>query len=227
MVKRIAVIGDYKAGEKSHELIGTAIAKLALQMPHRIEYCWIHSTNVEINKLDNYQGLWIAPGSPYSDSDKIIAAIHHARTHKIPTLLTCSGFQYLVIEYAGNCLKIKDANSQENNCPGSCNVISLLKESLYEKTEKLYIKDVDSKLYDIIGKSEFLGHYLCSYGVNPQYMNYFDDTELKIVASNDENRIRALELRNHPFFLGTLFIPQLDLTENETFKIVKGFLMHI
>lgn len=52
-----------------------------------------------------------------------LEAIHYARTKKIPYLGLCYGMQLACVEYAQNVLKIRDADTEENNPKGKHNII--------------------------------------------------------------------------------------------------------
>ena len=67
----------------------------------------------------NYDGIWIAPGSPYKNDAGVYEVIRMAREENIPIIGSCGGFQYMIIEYARNVLNIKDAGHAESE-PG-CN----------------------------------------------------------------------------------------------------------
>ena len=73
-------------------------------------------------KLESFDGLWAAPGSPYKSFDGMLKGIEFARRRDWPFLGTCGGFQYALIECARNVLGIKDADSAENNS-GSKNIV--------------------------------------------------------------------------------------------------------
>ena len=73
-------------------------------------------------KLEAFDALWAAPGSPYKSFDGMLRGIEFARRRDWPFLGTCGGCQYTLIECARNVLGIKDADSAENNS-GSKNIV--------------------------------------------------------------------------------------------------------
>ena len=76
----------------------------------------------------------------------------------------------------------------------------------------------------IYGKTTVQEEYLCNFGVNPQYVETLRSGELKVVGADAEGVIRAVELPGHPFFLGTLFLPQHNSTPSHPHPIVSAFL---
>lgn len=49
----------------------------------------------------------------------------------------------------------------------------------------------------------------------------------KIVGTDIYKEARILELKNHPFFIATLFVPQDNSTQNQPHKLVTAFLKKI
>jgi CTP synthase (UTP-ammonia lyase) len=47
------------------------------------------------------------------------------------------------------------------------------------------------------------------------------------VGSDNEGEIRIIEYTGHPFFIGTLFVPQTSSAEKNPHPIVTGFLQVI
>jgi CTP synthase (UTP-ammonia lyase) len=53
-------------------------------------------------------------------------------------------------------------------------------------------------------------HYYCNFGLNPSYQDLLDKAGLRIVGVDENNEARILEMADHPFFMATLFVPQLS-----------------
>jgi CTP synthase (UTP-ammonia lyase) len=66
-----------------------------------------------------------------------------------------------------------------------------------------------SKVAKIYGALEAREKYYCNFGVNPDVVPWLKQGPMKIVGSDHEGEIRVLELPDHPFFIATLFVPQL------------------
>ena len=66
--------------------------------------------------------------------------------------------------------------------------------------------------------------YRCSFGVNPDYVDILRSSALRIVGSDDEGVVRVVELADHPFFVGTLFVPQISSTSSAPHPLISGFL---
>jgi CTP synthase (UTP-ammonia lyase) len=79
---------------------------------------WVSTANIEPTLFSRYSGIWVAPGSPYKDTEKTLWSIQYARDNMIPCFGTCGGFQHMVIEYARNLLGVRDPLCQ-HRCPVS------------------------------------------------------------------------------------------------------------
>ena len=69
-----------------------------------------------------------------------------------------------------------------------------------------------ASLQDIIkayGKPESVEEYHCSFGLNGRYRRLLEGHGLFVTAIDDQHEIRAVELDGHPFFVATLFQPEL------------------
>jgi len=81
----------------------------------------------------------------------------------------------------------------------------------------------DSMLARIYGRTSIQEQYLCNFGVNPQYVDTLRSGALRAVGADPEGAIRAVELPDHPFFVGTLFMPQSGSTPSHPHPVVSAF----
>ena len=74
------------------------------------------------------------------------------------------------------------------------------------------------------GNTEAQEKYYCNFGINPDYVETLKDKPLRVVGSDDEGEIRVMELSDHPFFVGTLFVPQSQSTLDSPHPLVTAFI---
>ena len=82
---RIGVVGDFQPGNVTHRFTNQALAHLAL------DFDWVPTESVGAHpeaRLAVYDGLWIAPASPYRSMDGALDAIRHARERGVPLVGT-------------------------------------------------------------------------------------------------------------------------------------------
>jgi CTP synthase (UTP-ammonia lyase) len=81
----VGVVGDFDAGNVTHRMTTEALEHLGLR------FGWVPTTAVgddPATTLAEYDGLWIAPASPYRSMDGALAAIRHARERGVPLVGT-------------------------------------------------------------------------------------------------------------------------------------------
>lgn len=204
---KIAIIADYNEKLRPHVATNESIEHSAKKLGLNVETEWISTQqvgNVE-KKMNDFDGILIAPGSPYDDI--MMQIIAYGRTNHIPTLGTCGGFQNVVVEYARNVLCIDNAAHSEYN-PSSQNlVVTALACSLVGQIHEVQITDKNSLSYRLFQKDSIEEKYYCSFGLNSQYADAFQKSGFKAVG-RDESEIRIMELKGHPFYVITLFVPQ-------------------
>jgi CTP synthase (UTP-ammonia lyase) len=190
-----------------------------------IRFQWYDTDKFDFEKAfgDGYSGLWITPGSPYKDMDNVLNAISFTRNNRIPTFGNCGGFQHMLIEYAKNVCQISKADHQETNPSGNELIIVKLACSLVGQSEILTITRRDSMLNRIIGKGQFKGGYFCSYGLNDTYLKTLESKGLIFTAASEDGQMRAFEMNDHPFYLGTLFQPAMTSNVNNPNPIIVEF----
>ena len=184
---------------------------------------WISTDDIDHKLFERYSGIWIAPGSPYKNMDKTVWAIRYARENNIPCFGTCGGFQHMVIEYARNVLGFKDAQHAEYDPYASSLFISQLSCSLAGREMQLEFAP-ESKIAKIYGSLSAQEDYYCNFGVNPDCIGDLKQGLLNISGSDAEGEIRVIEDPDHPFFIGTLFVPQMRSTAEKPHPLVTAFL---
>jgi CTP synthase (UTP-ammonia lyase) len=61
----------------------------------------------------------------------------------------------------------------------------------------------------IYGGIEAVEEFHCSYGLRPEKQHLFEDAALRIVGRAEDDTARIVEITPAPFFIATLFLPQL------------------
>jgi CTP synthase (UTP-ammonia lyase) len=109
MQTRIAVVGEYDPSNSTHQATTRSLENAARGARCDLSLNWLSTEGINLSDLREYDGLLIAPGSPYKDLGTAVATIQWARETKLPLLGTCGGFQHIILEFARNVLGIEDA----------------------------------------------------------------------------------------------------------------------
>lgn len=182
-----------------------------------------HSNTLRSTWVCISDGLWMAPGSPYRSVAGALTAIRFAREGTIPLLATCGGFQHVILEYARNVLGFDDAQHAEYDPYASRLFISELSCSLVGRIMRLTLK-TGSQVAALYGSTTASEQYYCNFGVNPAHVSALAAGPLAIVGADAEGEVRVVEWPGHPFFIGTLFVPQLSSVRSKPHPLVNGFL---
>ena len=70
-----------------------------------------------------------------------------------------------------------------------------------------------SQARGVYGQEQIEGEFLCTYAVNPEKQPLFEQGGMMFSGRGAEQEARVVELPAHPFFIATLFLPQMDSWE--------------
>jgi CTP synthase (UTP-ammonia lyase) len=203
-MKEIFLLGDRDPSAVTHRAFDETIARL----PAGVRARWVGTDSPEARRTADADGLWVASGSPYRNEEAVYAAIRAARTTTQPFLGTCSGFQYTVLEFARDVAGLADAGHAETAAGGERLVVDRLQCSLIGQ-ERRVTAVPGTRVHTLCGAAPFVGFHWCNYGLSPAYVQMLADHGLVIAATADDAGVEAVELPHHPFFLATLFQPQV------------------
>ncbi len=205
----IALIGDYSPQVTAHVAIPRALelANAAIGGTP-VPWQWVETGCITDapRQLAAFSGFWVVPASPYKNPAGALAAIRFARETGRPLLGTCGGFQHLLVEFAQNVIGIADAAHAETETAGTF-VVTPLSCSLVGQTGALRFMP-GSRLHAAYGRATAVEGYRCNYGPAAGHRAQFEAAGLRFTAFDESGEIRGGELPSHPFFVGTLFLPE-------------------
>jgi CTP synthase (UTP-ammonia lyase) len=70
-----------------------------------------------------------------------------------------------------------------------------------------------------------LEEFRCSNELNRRFQPMFEQSELSVTGVGDEGEARVVELAGHPFFIGTLYLPQNAALAKESHPMIDAFVM--
>lgn len=218
----VAILGEHNREAETHRATDAALVHSALALDVALEPHWISSAEVDATILSDIDGILIAPGPPHTSVQRTLEAIRFGREKMVPTLGTCGGFQLIILELARHLLAMPDAAHAEYDPDSPTAVITPSVCSL--RGQRLPIRiEPDSLAGTLYGTSSAEEMYYCSYGINPMFVESLQAAPLRISGEDDDGEIRIIELINHPFFLGTLFVPQALSLPDQPHPVITGF----
>jgi len=226
----IFIIGKYVYLKDSYKSLYEAIYHAGVHNKVNVKIKWIDSETINKKNveelLSNAAGILIPGGFGNRGISGKIEAIRYARENQIPFLGICLGMQLSIIEFTKNVLKMKNAGSSEFG-KHTHSVISLMTEWSKKNQKVTRTKEND------LGATMRLGSYPCyikknslaskvykkkliherhrhRYEVNPKYRSYIEKKGLVFSGfSKDKKLLEIIENKNHKWFLGVQFHPEL------------------
>lgn len=220
----IGIIGDFDLERQSHKATNEALNHCANYLGIKIKIQWLTTESLErnIDHISGFDGFWCAPGV-YKSEKGALNAIQFARKNNYPFIGTCAGFQYTVIEYARNKLGLNDVQHAEYNPDASDLIITPLSCSLIGETRDVFVNK-NSMIYKYYNKTEIEERFSCTFGLNPKYRQWMDESGFKVVGTDEQDEVRILELSKNKFYIATLFQPQLSSLPTTPHKLILAYL---
>ncbi|MHC8492464.1 CTP synthase C-terminal region-related (seleno)protein [Thalassospira sp. SM2505] len=226
MTVKIALVGDFNPDVTAHQAIPKALDVAGNQIDVPVTYDWISTAALDDvdpeGFLGSYHGIWCVPASPYQSFDGALAAIGYARTRNVPFMGTCGGYQHAVLEYARNVLGLGNAANAEIDPDAELPLIAPLVCALIDQDGGIELVK-DTLIRSHYGLDQIQETYRCSYGFNRDYVGLFDGHPLCVSAWDQDGDPRAVELRDHPFFIGTAFQPERSALRGENHPLITAF----
>jgi CTP synthase len=233
---RVGIVGKYIALPDAYLSVVEALYHAGFAQGVNVDIDWIQAEDVEglmaSQRLAHLNGIVIPGGFGPRGIEGKIAAAGYARESGTPCLGLCLGMQVMTIDYARSVLGMEGANSSEFDPESAFPVIDLMatQRGLTDLggTMRLgaYIArlEEDSQVagcYDATVISERHRH---RYEFNPWFRSRFDDGNFRTCGvSPDGQLVEFIELRNHPFWVGTQAHPELKSRPNRPAPLFAGF----
>ena len=128
----------------------------------------------------------------------------------------------MLVEHARSLLGIDDASHAESSDVGTP-VISPLSCSLDGQTIDVVLTP-GSRLAALYGGARaVVESTACNYGLAPAWQHVASEGGMRVSGVDDTGEVRAIERVDHPFFVGTLYQPQLRSTPGAPHPVFVGF----
>jgi CTP synthase len=232
---KIAIVGKYfDTGDfvlsDAYLSVIEAIKFSAAKLGKQAKISWVNSKDLEkggakaLSILDAYQGIIVPGGFGETGIEGKIKAIQYAREHKIPYFGLCYGMQLMVIEYARNVLKLKEAHTTEIRKTTAVPVVDVMLEQKKHLADNKYGGTMRLGVYPAYLKKGTLARaaykkelveerHRHRYEINPKYVKELEAAGLVFSGTSPDGvlmEIAELPREAHPFMLGTQFHPELQ-----------------
>ena len=189
-----------------------------------------------IKELSEYAGIIIPGGFGSRGIEGKIEVIKYCREKGIPLFGLCLGMQLAVIEFARNVCGIKDAHSTEIDPSCANPIIDLMEEQKglmrrknYGGTMRLGAYPCQLKPGTISARSykakEVSERHRHRYELNNAYREELEAKGMVMAGVNpDKNLVEIVEIKDHPFLVGTQFHPEFKSRPLAPHPLFKEFI---
>lgn len=221
----IGLIGKYVELQDAYKSILEAFVHAGAMNECKVQVASIHSEFITsenvAEKLENLDGLLVAPGFGHRGVEGKINAVKYARESGLPFFGICLGMQMAVIEYGRNVLGIKNAQSSEMDAHAPEPVIDMMEEQKKITTKGGTMRlgaypceiKAGSLAHKIYGSTSVSERHRHRYEFNNKYFDSYQNSGMIASGVNPETRlVEIMEISNHPFFIGCQYHPELKST---------------
>lgn len=231
---RIGIVGKYfKTGDyvlsDVYISVIEALRHASASVGKKLVMEWLDSSDYEgaqgkkkLFSLGECDGVLVPGGFGGRGIEGKINVIKFCRENKIPYFGLCYGMQLMVIEYARNVLRLKNANTVEINPDTPHNIIDIMEDQKQKMKDRDYGGTMRLGAYPAKLKKDTIAHgaygvakiserHRHRYEVNPKYIDKLEKEGLVFSGTSPDKKlmeIAELPREEHPFFLGTQFHPE-------------------
>ncbi len=233
----IAVVGKYVNLHDAYLSVVEALTHGGIANGCQVDIRWVDSERIEREGaealLKGADGILVPGGFGYRGVEGKIEAVQYARHKRTPFFGICLGLQAAVIEIARHEAGLADANSTEFRGDTPHPVIDLMPEQHGVEdmggTMRLggypCVLQPGTRAQAIYGDTLIFERHRHRFEVNNRYRQALQDAGVVLSGLSPDHRlVEMLELRDHPWFIGTQFHPELQSRPNRPHPLFQDFI---
>lgn len=241
----IAIVGKYTGLKDAYKSLNEALIHGGIANKANVKIEWIDSEIFESEDptpyLEGVHGILVPGGFGNRGIEGKIAAAKFARERDIPYLGICLGMQMAVVEFARNVAGLKGAGSSEFGKP-EIPLVGLMTE--WDKDGNLEVRgETDdlggtmrlgayqasllegSRAKTIYGSDTIFERHRHRYEVNMKYKKTLEDSGLLFSGISPDGLLpEIVEIKNHAWFVGVQFHPELKSRPFEPHPLFSAFI---
>ena len=246
----VAIVGKYTQLEDAYKSIAEALTHGGMANRLEVKINWVDAETFEKEDpeiyLSGFHAILVPGGFGERGTEGKIMAAKFAREHKIPYLGICLGMQTAVIESARNMAGISNAGSEEFDHEAGKRRFEPIIYHLKEWVQGNH--KVSRKVEDDKGGTMRLGAYSAvlaedscvakiynstsieerhrhRYEVDVKYRKGLEKSGLIFSGMSPDGRLpEIVELRDHPWFIGVQFHPELKSKPFDPHPLFRDFI---
>jgi CTP synthase len=239
IVAKYHAVGDYALSD-AYVSVVEALHHVEAAEGVGIEVDWIDaedlgSVEAARERLSGVHGVIIPQGWGSRGAEGKIAAIQHARENGLPYLGLCYGMQMAVIEFGRHVLGLRGANSEEVDGGTDHPVVHVMPDQVEHLRQRRYGGSIRVGAYpcrtaegtllrNLYGSDLVSERHRHRYEFNNDYRERYEAAGLRMCGlSPDGTLVEAVELPDHPFFVGVQYHPEYKSRFEAPHPLFVGF----
>lgn len=234
----IGLVGKYNELQDAYKSIYEAFIHAGAVNECKVTIDPVHSEHLEgdfksvVKRLKHLDGILVAPGFGERGIEGKIHAIKYVRENNIPFFGICLGMQCAVVEFIRNVVGIKSAASTEVQENTKDPVIDLMPEQkkITKKGGTMRLGSYDCKLRPnsnaakAYKSQKIVERHRHRYEFNNKYLEQMEKSGMIPSGINpDTNLVEVIELKDHPWFVGVQYHPELKSTVENPHPLFVAF----
>ena len=247
---RVGIVGKYTQLEDAYKSIAEALTHGGMANRVKVKVEWVDAELFDREDaaphLERFHAILVPGGFGERGTEGKIKAAQFARERKVPYLGICLGMQMAVIEAARNLAKLDDAGSEEFDHESGKKrftpVVYHLKEWVQgnHKVERKVGDDKGgtmrlgaydaaltkgSKVAEVYGTTKIEERHRHRYEVDTTYREQLEAHGLTFSGMSPDGRLpEIVEVKDHPWFIGVQFHPELKSKPFAPHPLFKDFI---
>lgn len=231
----IAIVGKYTQLHDAYLSVAEALKHGGIANNAKVWIRWVDSEEIEKTGaealLRGVKGILVPGGFGSRGIEGMIMAAQYARENRIPYLGICLGMQIAIIEFARNVLGWSDADSAEFNPETLHPVIDLMPEqkNVTDMGGTMRLGsypchlEAGSRAAELYGTAEITERHRHRYEVNNTFRKELSEKGMQLVGQSPDGYIvEMIEIKEHPFYLGTQAHPEFKSRPNHAHPLFRG-----
>ena len=225
----IAMAGKYTALDDAYLSVLKAVKAAGYAFHRHVRITWIDTEKIEKKeaaeweKLRAVQGVIVPGGFGKRGTEGKIMVAQYCREQQIPYLGLCLGSQIMAIEFARHVAGLKNANSEEFDPKTPHQIVHFLPDQSDKRakggTLRLGAYDcvikTGTKAYQAYKTTHISERHRHRYEFNNEYRAVLEQYGLLVSGTSPDGRLMEIvEVKNHPFMVGSQFHPEFKSRPN-------------
>ncbi|MBA2362285.1 MAG: CTP synthase [Chloroflexia bacterium] len=233
----VALVGKYTELRDAYLSVAESLRHAGLDHGLAVEIDWIDAETLENTdvgaRLRHVSGVVVPGGFGARGVEGKIAAARYAREQQVPYLGLCYGMHMMTIEFARHVCGLDGANTTEIDAKTPHPVIDLMasQRELADMggTMRLGAYPCDlvpgTRTADSYGVARINERHRHRFEFNNGYREIFSERGLEISGISPDGRlVEIMELRDHPWFVGSQFHPEFKSRPTRPHPLFVGFI---